>query len=180
MTHDASRRWAATGLVALSLLANGCASIIHGTRQNISISSQPTGANVFVDGAASGNAPMTILLKRKQDHLVRLELSGYQPYEMKLEHGFSGWYLGNIVIGGIIGLIVDAADGAMYKLTPKQLNAVLQASAAPVADASPTGASSVISRQGDRLYIAVTMHTDPAWQRIGTLQRLPAPPPAAN
>ncbi|MFH6792762.1 hypothetical protein ACHRCF_16520, partial [Acinetobacter baumannii] len=40
----------------------------------------------------------------------------------------SGWYLGNIIFGGLIGLlIVDPATGAMYKLAPKDINTVLEA-----------------------------------------------------
>ena len=38
---------------------------------------------------------------------------------------FNAWYLGNILFGGIIGLVIDPITGAIYNLTPKQINAQL-------------------------------------------------------
>lgn len=32
-----------------------------------------------------------------------------------------GWLLGNLLIGGLIGIIIDASNGSMYKLTPDQV-----------------------------------------------------------
>ncbi len=38
----------------------------------------------------------------------------------------NGWYIANIIFGGLIGLlIIDPATGAMYTLSPKDVNAVL-------------------------------------------------------
>ncbi len=42
----------------------------------------------------------------------------------------SGWYIANILIGGIIGFIVDAADGAMFNQSPSQIHAILKTAAA--------------------------------------------------
>ena len=36
-------------LIALPLLMGGCASILHGTRDQVGIASQPTGAEVIID-----------------------------------------------------------------------------------------------------------------------------------
>lgn len=36
-----------------------------------------------------------------------------------------GWLFGNLLFGGLICVIVDAATGAMYKLTPNQMAAQL-------------------------------------------------------
>ena len=87
------------------------------------------------------------------------------------------------IAAGEVDAIVDPVDGAMYKLTPKELNAVMQASGTPepAAASAPAvpSAARVVTEKGDRVYIAVTLHPDPSWERIGTLQRLPAPP-AAN
>lgn len=41
----------------------------------------------------------------------------------------SGWYLGNVVFGGLIGLlIVDPLTGAMYNLTPDKIEQPLSSS----------------------------------------------------
>lgn len=70
-----------------------------------------------------------------------------------------GWYLGNLLFGGLIGLIVDAANGSMYKLTPDQVIAQM-------------GKVTAMNDDMDgKLYIGVTLTPDPAWERIGTLRK---------
>ena len=44
-------------------------------------------------------------------------MNGYETKKVNLECKVNGWYFGNLLIGGLIGmLIVDPATGAMYKL----------------------------------------------------------------
>ena len=70
-----------------------------------------------------------------------------------------GWIAGNIIFGGLIGLIIDAADGAMYKLSPEQVNAELKKG------------DGTYLQQGDNIYIGVVMKIDPSWEKIGSLQK---------
>ena len=91
---------ACSGAASLS----ACCSIIHGTHQDVGISSVPTGAAVKIDNIASGNTPVIAKLTRKDNHIVRVELPGYQPQDLTLTHSVSGWVWGNIVFGGLIGL----------------------------------------------------------------------------
>jgi hypothetical protein len=45
-------------------------------------------------------------------------MDGYETKTISVECKLNGWYFGNILIGGLIGLlIVDPATGAMYKLS---------------------------------------------------------------
>ena len=50
-------------------------------------------------------------------------MEGYTPYEMQLEKKLSGWVWGNIAFGGVVGVIVDGTTGAMYRLTPNNVDA---------------------------------------------------------
>ena len=143
-------------LSSLPLLA-GCASIIHGTTQQIGISSSPTGAQVTVDGMQHGITPVVVDLKRKDTHTIHVALDGYQPFEIALTRSVSGWVWGNLVFGGIPGLAIDAITGGLYKLAPEQVSAQLQRSQLQVADG------------GDMLLVTVVMHPIPGMQRIGTL-----------
>jgi hypothetical protein len=36
---------------------------------------------------------------------------------------FNAWYLGNIIFGGLIGIVIDPITGAIYELSPDQVNA---------------------------------------------------------
>jgi len=153
--------WVAIGVVAGGALALGCATIMQGTGQNVGIGSSPTGANVLVDGGSVGQTPVITRLSRKDNHIVRLELDGYQPFETALSRRVSGWVWGNIVFGGLIGLAVDALSGGLYKLTPDQIQAELQR-------------EGISTRVGDDvLLIAVTLRPSPQWERIGQLERTP-------
>src|SRR5882724_5849028 len=99
----------------------GCASIMHGTSQDVGISSQPSGAEVTLDNAPAGKTPVVTHMKRGDNHILKLELPGYAPYEATFTKSVSGWVWGNILFGGLIGLGVDAITGGLYNLTPEQL-----------------------------------------------------------
>ena len=122
--HNTGRRTIAV-LVALTMTA-GCATIVNHPTQAIGFSSRPAGASVTVDGIVQGQTPLVKKLSRKNNHLVSFELEGYEPFKASLVPEVSGWVWGNIVLGGLIGLAIDAGTGSMYKLTPDQVAAELQ------------------------------------------------------
>ena len=119
-----------TFMMAIAL--SGCATIMHGTSQDIGFQSAPTNAKVTVDGLPMGNTPVVAKLSRKDNHIVKMNLEGYQPFEATLTRGTSGWVWGNIVFGGLIGLAVDAMSGGLYNLTPTQISAQLVQGIAPI------------------------------------------------
>jgi hypothetical protein len=44
---------------------------------------------------------------------------------MHISKNFDPLFLGNILLGGIIGMVVNYANGAMYKLKPETINLML-------------------------------------------------------
>lgn len=149
--------WNASAIVAASVITCGCATIIHGTRQDVGIASTPSGASVAVNNSPVGKTPVVASLRRKDNHIIRIELDGYLPFETTLTRKASGWVWGNLALGGLIGLAVDAISGGLYKLTPEQVTAEL--------------AKGTIgeSARADDLYFLVALSPDPSWQRIGQL-----------
>jgi hypothetical protein len=145
--------------VTMTLALGGCASIMQGTTQQVSLSSSPSGASITVNGRALGTTPAAVDLKRKDNHVIRIELDGYQPYEVALARSVSGWVWGNIVFGGLPGLAVDAITGGLYKLSPEQVMASL-ASEAPA----------LSELDDDQLYIMVTLFPLPDWQLLDYLE----------
>jgi len=114
------------GGLGVALFIVGCASIIHGTRQSVSVNSVPTGAKVIVKGVHMATTPAVIELKRKESNIVlRFEKEGYEPVKIGLNRSVDGWIAGNIIFGGLIGLAVDFINGAAYKLSPSEVNAIL-------------------------------------------------------
>jgi hypothetical protein len=48
---------------------------------------------------------------------VKFQLNGYEEKTVPIHSTLNGWYFGNILIGGVIGLlIIDPATGAMWKI----------------------------------------------------------------
>lgn len=141
-------------------LCSSCATVISGTHQYVDISSEPAGATVLIDGKEAGRTPLEYQLKRSSDHMVRLELAGYAPYEIKIDKTFNPWVIGNVIIGGVIGIVVDSVTGAVYRLTPDEIDATLKRGYASAAET------------GDRIVIASVLRPLPGWEKIGQMERL--------
>lgn len=115
-----------------SVLVSGCASIVSKSKYDVAVSSQPTGAKFTVTDHAggkvfAGSTPTTVTLKasagyfKKQTYKIKLEKPGYQQQVYVLSSTVDGWYWGNFLIGGFIGMLaIDPLTGAMYKL-PKSV-----------------------------------------------------------
>ena len=127
----------ALGILGASLFAGGCATIVNGGNRDISIATRPTGATASVrksggdvmDVVAVEKTPCTISLDPKkgyfsgQSYTLRLEMPGYKPTEVELTAKMSGWYWGNLLFGGLIGMLaVDPATGAMWNIAPEKIN----------------------------------------------------------
>lgn len=143
-----------------SAALTACASIMHGTSQDIGISSSPTGAKVLIDNQTGSVTPYVAKLSRKDNHIVKLSMDGYAPAELTLTKSVSGWVWGNIVFGGLIGLAVDAISGGLYNLTPNQLQATLAQQRVSLA---PTR---------DGIYVVLVKRASAEWTKIAQLQPL--------
>ena len=144
---------------ALTLLVSSCATIISGSKQNIKFSSNPSTATIFIDEVEVGKTPFEMKLARKSEHSVMIKLDGYQTYETKLTKKFNAWYIGNIVFGGLIGIIVDPITGAIYNLSPDDISAQMNKGTA-------------FKSNGKDIYIAIAMNIDPSWGKIGQLEKV--------
>jgi hypothetical protein len=139
-------RYAALVVAAVGLSA--CASITKGTSQSIAVNSAPVqGANCTLQNA-SGTwtvvTPAAVTVPRtKNDINVRCEKQGFQPGIGTLKSGTQMMTAGNLILGGVIGLAVDASTGAMndypeaitVNLTPEQ---TITPTAAPISVPAPS------------------------------------------
>ena len=153
--------WFILGMpMVIILFLTGCATIMNGPRQSVALSSSPTGAQVTVNGVTLGLTPMVTALRRRDTHLIRISMEGYEPFELGLTRSVSGWVWGNILFGGFIGLGVDAVSGGLYKLSPEQVTAqLLRSDMGPAQD------------DGDGLVLMVVMQPSLGMELVGQLQR---------
>ena len=120
------------GVVLFSALAVlcGCATIFEGGTQPVTFKSVPDSATLTIRNRAgekihTGTTPATVTLKRgagyfkSEAYQVTVEKEGYAPTTVSLTAGVNGWYVANLIFGGLIGLlVVDPITGAMYDLSP--------------------------------------------------------------
>ena len=111
-------------LVVFACYLVSCATIISTNKQCITVNSTPAGASVVIDGKKIGTAPLFCQLKRKTPHTIKLELDGYQPYNVTLNQRVNPWRFINFVIGpyGLPGFFIDRATGSCYILTPGDIS----------------------------------------------------------
>jgi hypothetical protein len=129
-------------LLACLALA-GCASVTRGWTEQISIASSPSGAQATVTGSEEHTCvtPCAIQVKRNSDLQVTFEMPGYEPETVVLTKevvgtGVAG-FAGNVLLGGLIGMGVDAASGAPMDHKPNPVMVTLR----PLRPAEPLGRS---------------------------------------
>lgn len=161
MIGSAKATGTVVALVVLSLVGTGCATILRSTGQGMSITSQPSGAEVLVDNTVEGVTPMTTKLRRKDNHTIVIRLAGYEPYETILTRQTSGWVFGNVLFGPgvVVGIAVDAISGGMYKFDAKAVDTEMQ----PGARATASDGS---------LHVVLVARPNPEWIKVGQLERM--------
>lgn len=124
-------------IAATIALSSGCASIVSDSSYPVAITSEPSGASFTITNKTgtivhNGQTPATVTLKSgagyfaKASYILTFSKEGFDDQVVNVTSSMDGWYIGNIVFGGLIGLlIVDPATGAMYKL-PETTAATLQ------------------------------------------------------
>jgi len=112
--------------VMLALLSS-CATIVNGTEQDIRITSTPSEADITIKNAGgiavfSGKTPTEIKLSRSSSYIVTVNLEGFKESQVMIYKSFNPIFIGNLICGGVLGMIIDAASGAMWKLEPEAIN----------------------------------------------------------
>lgn len=115
------------GVIALS----ACSTVLNTTSQEIELKTTPPNAKITVDGKKFGVSPQIVNLDRGNNHIVKFELEGYQPYETQLTRKISFWFWGNALNGFIPGMIIDMFTGGMYNLLPEKIETELQVQPPP-------------------------------------------------
>ena len=115
-------------LLALALGSSGCCSIVSHSEWPVSFDSNPPGAQFWIENQEGetvhkGVTPATFTLKSSDgffdnaEYTVTFSKPGFREETCALKGSLNGWYWGNILFGGLLGmLVVDPGTGAMWKL----------------------------------------------------------------
>jgi hypothetical protein len=121
-------------LLVMILPLVGCASIVSNDPGVVNIKTDPPQADCIVTNARNGQevasikSPSQLTLETDQGYfkpakyVISCHKPGYLDNNQSLEADFDGWYVGNILFGGLIGmLIVDPLTGAMWDIENKNI-----------------------------------------------------------
>jgi hypothetical protein len=159
-------------IALLPFLGTGCATIVHGGPRSIPVATTPPGAKVTIYNTAgqavsTNTTPFIAVLETKrgyfkgQSYRLVMELPGYKTAEVQLKPTVSGWYWGNLIFGGLLGmLVVDPLTGAMYNLSPEHIEQPLNREGA------------ALVRQGKA--VMVILKTQATESELRHLQPIPA------
>jgi hypothetical protein len=116
---------AVCGVAAASLLLPACATITRGTSQKFAIESVPPEADVRLSTGQTCVTPCRLNLKRKHEFTATFTKKGYKTASASVDSKVRGGGIvgaaGNVIVGGIIGAVIDGTNGSMNDLTPNPL-----------------------------------------------------------
>ncbi|MCC2548907.1 hypothetical protein LJY25_20830 [Hymenobacter sp. BT175] len=129
-------RFSTSALLACALFTS-CATLVSPRKYPVTISSAPPGAAIVITDVNGvevykGKTPAEVLLKsggkyfQRQQYTVLFTKKNYPAKVLTLSADLNGWYLGNIVLGNVWGmLVIDPLTGAMWRIPKKEMRADL-------------------------------------------------------
>ena len=117
------------GAIAACVLVSGCATVTRGTSQTFKIESTPTQAKVALSNGETCVTPCILKLKRRPGFTATFTKDGYETKTVKVDSEIKGGGVaagaGNLLIGGVVGGLVDGSNGSLNSLTPNPLQVTL-------------------------------------------------------
>ena len=108
-----------------SYMFAGCANIFEGTKEDVDLSSEPPGANVYVNGQNRGKTPLTLNLKKGKEYNIEFRKDGFETKLFVLQYSLGAGWLILDILAGLIGIIVDASTGAWNGFETNAYKAIL-------------------------------------------------------
>jgi uncharacterized protein YceK len=98
--------------IAIAVALAGCASMMSGGRDQVTVAATAPGAQIYVDDVYAGPAPRVIQLDRARSAgRVVLVAPGYHPALVVVPRHISGWFLASMLMAGAFGMAADVMLG---------------------------------------------------------------------
>jgi len=112
--------------IIASFIFSSCATIFKGSTDEVNISSDPSGAKIYINGQYMGETPMPIELKSNKSYTIEFRKNGYENKTVLVNNEIGAGWIVLDVIFGIVPVIIDAATGNWHYLTPENVTAALE------------------------------------------------------
>jgi|TARA_R110001606_G_scaffold36639_1_gene104627 hypothetical protein len=112
--------------VITTLTLTSCATLFGPKSHSLSATSNPQGAEIYVDGERMGVTPLKLELDPSKTYSIEYRKKGYRSIT-KIVKGKVGvkWIVLDI-LGGLIPVVIDAATGNWYEFEKDRINANLE------------------------------------------------------
>jgi PEGA domain len=170
------------------LFLTSCATITRGVHDKLTVTSDPSGANVILSTGERGVTPTKFVKERKTEPFaVTLSKPGYVPQTVKVESKFGGTgggaMAGNLLLGGAIGMGVDAGTGAYRSLYPNPVSVHLVPTSTSKSRTTSKRSTTAVSEEKPRVKSKSTK-TQTEVETAPKIETAPksesVPPPAAT
>jgi hypothetical protein len=133
-----------SGVAVVALSLAGCATVTRGTTNQVQFVSEPSGAEVRTSLQQSCTTPCTLSFSRKDEFNVTFSRPGYQSETVFVRTQVAGagaaGFAGNLVVGGVVGMGVDAATGSTLEHVPNPVSVTLRPAGGGSRGRGPRGA----------------------------------------
>jgi len=113
-------------LVMLIFALQGCATLFAPKTHPLSVSSDPGGADVYVNGFKMGTTPVELSLKADKAYNIEFRKEGFESITRVINTKVGAGWIVLDVLAGLIPVVIDATTGAWNKLDQDAVNAVLE------------------------------------------------------
>lgn len=125
-------------ILVCSICFFGCATVVSKSSYPLLIRTEPKEATVTITDKKGKEiykdvTDKLVTLKTsngyfsKAEYQIKVSSPGYADQTVSVTYKLNGWYLGNLVIGGHLGLlIIDPLSGAMWKPDTKDVDVRLR------------------------------------------------------
>lgn len=113
--QDRRRRLTQMLLLLLATSAAGCATLIHGTHQEVRFRSDPPGATASVSRIGEMETPGSISMDRSRPARVVFKADGHRSVTIEMERRVSPAVLGNVFCLILPGMLADFLTGAAFE-----------------------------------------------------------------
>jgi PEGA domain len=121
--------------VTLAVAAGGCATVVHGTWEQLRVESDPPGATVRLSNGVTGITPVTFGVPRKNDLTVTIAKDGYATAvvvaKTRMSRAGAAGLTGDLLLVpleglGLVSAAIDANTGTLCAHEPNPVKVTLQ------------------------------------------------------